>query len=234
MKGHMKGDRIVRVDDDAQTAEQQSHSRAGNSALNIVKEFPGLGLLIEHVAQGMRDRQVRLLNAVVAACLGRGDLSPDKLNEALRKLQGDPFAATVFNRAVQDDEDEKAWFYGALLREALWNGIVPAARVRYLRFARDVTAQDLDVLVVLARSTLLEFMQARRHAGASIEDTIKKVRGDLRDLGDNYQTLVQALVRWGFFSERSGTRWPQPDDWNEFARLLDIADRARREREAFG
>ncbi len=78
------------------------------------------------------------------------DVEPEVLERVAAWLREDPIAAAVGQAAVLDEEAEKAWFYGALLRTFL-NGQIPTeVRPRMLRLTKRSYSEELKYFAASA------------------------------------------------------------------------------------
>lgn len=206
--------------------ETKSVERSAVSARRLLEMVPGLKAAFGHVEDFLHsEREVRIA-LVTFVCLG-GNATSEQIDKFAKDLQDEATASAVFRKAIDDDEREKTWVYGIALRSFLRNEIPADQRVAALRFFQDLMVRDLRALVELQATKFGARIRAVAAGGKLEKEEQEEFSKDLFSLERDQRTLVQALMRWGFFRDRRGPLPPWPIGQGLPA-VLDILDVALR------
>lgn len=187
--------------------------------------LPGIGALAEAVqatAEVSRARRLNMLFAVAIDCDAGGNPSDPRVTKAVEEFTtSSEDVLAIFRRAISEDDEEKVWLLGAMLR-AFALGEVPLKdeRMRMLRFASIVVGDDLHSLASIATAAL---------GVAEKGNTLGN------PLGISHDHSLGAAFELSGLRQRSGHKDERglvvPDKDTPLFRLFRIADCARRSKE---
>jgi hypothetical protein len=144
-------------------------------------------------------------------------------------LRNEHLCLETFQKIFEDEEAEKTWAFASLFRAFTMSRIPKEERLRYLRLIREITVADLGMITCwdVRVNEIQSEIRAKLPVGAPTTiDPEDSGSGRAHErVESEYPNLVQALVRWGFFLRRDGTRAPGPIQnarGGDFALLVEI------------
>ncbi|MBI3895235.1 MAG: hypothetical protein HY313_04835 [Acidobacteria bacterium] len=197
--------------------ERHSITRSKRSALKLTDflvgeaagSFPGGSslykvskVLFDHAKEFIKDRGEKRLKEFHRRIFSEED------RNSWEEIKDKEFSIdeyySLLNCVVQDEEEQKVIFYAKLFRLLLAGKVPEKYRAHIIRSAREIKYSDLELLRQI-------YMNEKYECGAP-GDRQKQIRKITEPHNSLDQYSIQTLIRFGYLSQKNGTKPPWPTD----------------------